>query len=132
MTLLEAIARQLDTWGLVTIGTDVFLENLPDEPVDIVSLWGYDGGESNLRLNLDYPNLQVRTRALDPDTCRQRLEGIWAKLHGFTGTLEGDWVIELCAGRQPTSLGIDEKGQAHTASNFRLLVRNPVDTGRED
>ena len=131
--LLDGLARHLAALDLVdyrpaTAGGDCFIDGLPPEPDEAVSLTTYDdSAEPDSLLGYDEPRVQVRVRGTrDPRVSRQRCAAIRAELHGLGPvTLPDGTELILSVGLQngPASIGTDENGRHEHVCNFRTEIR---------
>lgn len=134
--LLDGIARYLAAQSLLTYDTegtsgDTFLDDMPSQPDQAVSLAIYEAGpEPDSLLGYDEPRLQVRVRGTQNATLsRNRCADIYSALHGLGPvTLPDGTLLILCVALQsgPAGLGKDENGRHEHVCNFRLERRNPT------
>jgi hypothetical protein len=94
--LLDDIGGYLQTSGVGTLGTDIFLFNLPDSAgkENVVSLWEYSGANPLNAMSStpgaavsEFPRLQVLVRNVSAETARTKCNTIWKLLDGYSGTL---------------------------------------------
>lgn len=124
---IDALAVYIATdLGIGTVGVDVFLENMPDQPDSCVMLVDSGGGPPTLTQgdNTDSPSWQIMARSRDAATCRQNLLTIYQALHGISETTLHGVHFKLLYALQssPVPLGRDEKQRFRFTQNFRGLV----------
>jgi hypothetical protein len=123
--LINAIADLLAAEGLGTVGTNLFVGHLPQEPDTALAIFPTGGFPADGTYPLDEPTFQLRSRSLDWATGYGLLTQAYTELHGLHHTtLDGHWVVN-CLGLQsaPTGIGRDEAGREEFTINFRLEVR---------
>ena len=60
--MLNDIGTYLQYQGIGTLGADLFLGLMPDQPDNCIALFEYAGSPPDLHWNGEYPGLQVRVR----------------------------------------------------------------------
>lgn len=134
MLLGEAIARYLETYGLVSFdptgnGGDTFLDRMPAQPDEAVAITVYGGERPETRYGYDSPSLQLRVRSVryDPRPGRLRAERIYSQLQDLHGLVlpGGTWLLRCSAVQSaPTPIGADENDRQEYTLNFDLHTRN--------
>ena len=81
--MLREIGAYLATKNVGTVGTDIFLGLMPDQPDNCVSLFEYAGSPPDLHWAGEYPGLQVRVRGTSYEAARSKIGDIVKKLHGL-------------------------------------------------
>lgn len=138
MSYIEGIAQQLSNDGFGTYSptavytadqVGICLENMPTQPNQIIGVFGYSGGESDIRLPFDQPSIQVRVRGDEnPMTSRNIAEQIYNTYHGksYFPLPSGEYVVGMIGSQSgPIPIGRDENGRHEHTVNFRLMIRNP-------
>ena len=81
--MLKEIGTYLQAQGIGTLGTNIFLGLMPDEPDNCIALFEYAGSPPDLHWNGEYPGLQVRVRGTSYAAARSKIGDIVKKLHGL-------------------------------------------------
>ena len=81
--MLTEISAYLATQNVGTVGTDIFLGLMPDQPDNCVALFEYAGSPPDLHWNGEYPGLQVRVRNTSYAAARTKIGEIMTALHGL-------------------------------------------------
>ena len=138
--LAAAIAHHLTSLGLVDYrpdgaGGDCFVQWLPDQPPEAVSVWNTGGLPQPTRLAFDDPSFQVRARGdrFDVTTPHDRLAAIYDALtclDGVTiaaGTPHEVWVIGISPLQSsPISIGRDDNQRPEWTQNYSVSIANPT------
>ena len=88
--MLSEIGAYLATKSIGTVGTDIFLGLMPDQPDNCVTLFEYAGSPPDLHWNGEYPGLQVRVRNKSYAAARTKIGEIMTALHGLYEQTLGD------------------------------------------
>jgi hypothetical protein len=126
--LIDALADYLQTQGLGTVATNVFVGFLPAKPDTLTALYTTGGPPPDARLGYDNLAFQVRTRGATPRSAYERAMAIYAVLHGLHNTTIGtiDLVDCLAIQSSPVNIGRDEAGRFECSQNYRARIRNPT------
>ncbi len=81
--MLTEIGAYLATKSVGTVGTDIFLGQMPDQPDNCIALFEYAGSPPDLHWNGEYPGLQVRVRNKSYAAARTKIGEIMNELHGL-------------------------------------------------
>jgi len=81
--MLKEIGTYLQSQGIGTLGADIFLGLMPDQPDNCIALFEYAGSPIALYWNGEYPGLQVRVRGTSYEAARSKIGDIVKKLHGL-------------------------------------------------
>ena len=131
MTVLEATAAAIVAAGQGTLGTDLFLQFMPDTPDLCVGVYEYQGRPPvetmGARLPVvEMPRVQVIVRGAVDDypTARDRAVGIRAALAVISDqTFAGVVLMRLAASGTVMPMGVDEKQRPKVSANFQAWVR---------
>lgn len=125
--LLDDIATYLQTNGVGTVGTDIFLGQLPASPDNCVALFEYAGFPPDLIWSGERPGLQARIRNKSYSAGRTKAEQVVQKLHGLAeSTLSGTRYLLVRAEQSPESLGRDANGRNEWVVNFAIIKERSV------
>lgn len=130
MFILE-VAQYLDEKGIGdyepsdTTGS-IFINKIPPEPTNLISLWTSGGDGADVKLGYDFPKMQVITRGDDVVDAYEKAKDIYNELHGLSSSLLGDFWVVSCIGIQsdPSYIGEDKNGLHEYSINFVFDVRN--------
>jgi hypothetical protein len=124
MMLIEAIADYLETEGVATKGTDMFLAVQPDSPDNCLTIYDTGGFAPDNELPIKDPTIQVISRATDYETAKQEALDVYGELHKLANQTLGDFYIYLIeAMQEPGSIGRDSADRFEISCNYRLKVR---------
>ena len=76
--MLTEIGAYLATQNIGTVGTDIFLGLMPDQPDNCIALFEYAGSPPDLHWEGEYPRLQVRVRDKSYAAARAKIGGVAA------------------------------------------------------
>ena len=120
--MLTEIGAYLATQNVGTVGTDIFLGLMPDQPDNCVSLFEYAGSPPDLHWNGEYPGLQVRVRNKSYAAARTKIGEIMTALHGLYEQTLSDG-SEGNGGEGPVGDGDEgEGGEPIPATGTRYLL----------
>lgn len=111
------------------VGTDIFVNQLPDTPDEAISVYDTPGLESDQAFNdgsageavLIHPAVQVRKRHTDGDDAMDDALGIFNELDGLgKATLNSVDYEYIKANHMPYLLEIDEKRRPVVVCNYQL------------
>lgn len=120
--ILADIGSILQSAGVGTVGTDIFLGKLPATPDNCVAVFEYAGEPPDLHWNGEYPGLQILVRNKNYDTGRQKIEQVKNILHGMAETvINNHRYLLIRANQSPFLLERDENGRAIFVCNFRII-----------
>jgi hypothetical protein len=119
------VAEYLQTLGRATVGTDMFIGFMPDNPDDCIVVRATQGLPPNVIVNLEQPGFQVMVRNVDHDAGRLAVDTIKTDLHQLTHTtLNGLLYKRIDATGSYTFIGRDEKERTLWSVNF--IAQKPV------
>jgi len=120
--MLEAISTYLATKQVGTVGTDLFLGQMPDKPDNCTVLFEYAGSPPDLHWKGEYPGLQVRARNTSYSLARTKIDSVVEALHGLHGqTLSGTKYLLIKAKGSPEILKRDENNRVELFVNFEII-----------
>lgn len=120
--MLAAISAYLATKNVGTVGTDIFLGLLPDQPDNCTALFEYAGSPPDLHWNGEYPGLQVRVRNKSYAAARTKIGEIMKLLHGLHETqLSGTRYLLIKARGSPEVLKRDASNRIEWFVNFEVM-----------
>lgn len=120
--MLNEIGTYLQSQGTGTLGTDLFLGLMPDQPDNCIALFEYAGSPPDLHWNGEYPGLQVRVRNKSYAMARSKIGEVMEKLHGLHGqTLSGTRYLLIKARGSPEVLKRDNNNRVELFVNFEII-----------
>ena len=120
--MLSEIGAYLATKSIGTVGTDIFLGLMPDQPDNCVALYEYAGSPPDLHWNGEYPGLQVRVRDKSYAAARTKIGEVMEKLHGLhEQTLSDTRYLLIKARGSPEVLKRDNNNRVELFVNFEII-----------
>lgn len=120
--MLNDIGGYLQAQGAGTLGVDMYLGLMPDQPDNCVALFEYAGSPPDLHWNGEYPGLQVRVRNKSYAVARSKIGEIVQKLHGLhEQTLSGTRYLLIRARGTPEILKRDANNRVELFVNFEII-----------
>ncbi len=120
--MLEAIGGYLEEKDVGTVGVDIFLGLIPDQPDDCVVLFEYAGSPPDLHWTGEYPGLQVRVRSVSYSGGRAKIGEIVDLLHGLhEQELGGTRYLLIKARGSPEVLKRDSGNRLEFFVNFEII-----------
>jgi hypothetical protein len=120
--VLTEISAYLATKNVGTVGTDIFLGLMPDQPDNCVALFEYAGSPPDLHWLGEYPGLQVRARDKSYASARTKIGEVMALLHGLhEQTLSGTRYLLIKARGSPEILKRDANNRVELFVNFEII-----------
>ena len=120
--MLREIGAYLATKSIGTVGTDIFLGLMPDQPDNCIALFEYAGSPPDLHWNGEYPGLQVRVRNKSYAAARTKIGEVMEKLHGLhEQTLSGTRYLLIKARGSPEVLKRDANNRVELFVNFEII-----------
>ncbi len=120
--MLREIGAYLATKSIGTVGTDIFLGLMPDQPDNCIALFEYAGSPPDLHWEGEYPGLQVRVRNKGYAAARTKIGEVMDKLHGLhEQTLSGTRYLLIKARGSPEVLKRDANNRVELFVNFEII-----------
>ena len=120
--MLREIGAYLATKSIGTVGTDIFLGLMPDQPDNCIALFEYAGSPPDLHWNGEYPGLQVRVRNKSYAAARTKIGEAMTALHGLhEQTLSGTRYLLIKARGSPEVLKRDANNRVELFVNFEII-----------
>lgn len=120
--MLNEIGAYLATKSIGTVGTDIFLGLMPDQPDNCIALFEYAGSPPDLHWAGEYPGLQVRVRNKSYAAGRAKIGEIVKELHGLhEQTLSGTRYLLIRARGSPEVLKRDGNNRVELFINFEII-----------
>jgi hypothetical protein len=120
--MLSDIGTYLQSQGIGTLGADLFLGLMPDQPDNCIALFEYAGSPPDLHWNGEYPGLQVRVRDKSYAAARTKIGEAMTALHGLhEQTLSGTRYLLIKARGSPEILKRDNNNRVELFVNFEII-----------
>jgi hypothetical protein len=120
--MLNEIGTYLQSQGTGTLGADLFLGLMPDQPDNCITLFEYAGSPPDLHWAGEYPGLQVRVRNTSYAAGREKIEEVVTELHGAHElTLNGTRYLLIKARGSPEVLKRDANNRVELFVNFEII-----------
>jgi hypothetical protein len=120
--MLKEIGTYLQSQGIGTLGTDLFLGLMPDQPDNCITLFQYAGSPPDLHWSGEYPGLQVLVRDKSYPAGKAKIEQIVRELHGLHETVLGGTRYLLIKARgSPEILKRDANNRVELFVNFEII-----------
>ncbi len=120
--MLNEIGTYLQSQGTGTLGADLFLGLMPDQPDNCIALFEYAGSPPDLHWPGEYPGLQVRVRNKSYAAGRAKIEEVVTELHGLHETVLGGTRYLLVKARgSPEVLKRDANNRVELFVNFEII-----------
>jgi hypothetical protein len=120
--MLKEIGTYLQSQGIGTLGANLFLGLMPDQPDNCIALFEYAGSPPDLHWPGEYPGLQVRVRDKSYAAARSKIREVMAALHGLhEQTLSGTRYLLIKARGSPEILKRDASNRIELVLNFEII-----------
>ena len=120
--MLSDIGTYLQTQGVGTVGADIFLGLMPDQPDNCIALFEYAGSPPDMHWDGEYPGLQVRVRDKSYAEARIKIEETMKKLHGLhEQILSSTRYLLIKARGSPEILKRDSSNRVELFVNFDVI-----------
>lgn len=120
--LLDDIGGYLATHSVGTVGTSIFLGDMPETPDSLVALFEYAGDppdDTHDGKHYENPGLQVRVRSTSYAAARAKIAAVEDLLHTLANqSFGGTNYVFIRAVQSPFSLGRDQRKRVELVENF--------------
>ncbi|MCK5128345.1 MAG: hypothetical protein KAQ68_00725 [Clostridiales bacterium] len=133
MSMVYDIAEFLENNGLGNVGVDIFCGDMPESPNNVIAVYQYAGKEYDNIAGLDYPGLQIRTRATDYEDAADKIALAESVLRSVGDELNdnlnegvvinGSFYLRIAPVQSAFPLGRDESGRMEFAQNYYITLR---------
>lgn len=126
MSMTDELGAYLEAMGVGTLGVDLFLAGLPDEPAAAVALTEYGGEQPTFAhgapgVNTERRRFQLVARAETESAARAKAEQVNAVLVGIRNqALSGTWYLGVYPLQSPFPLGADGNGRPRYVCNYQV------------
>lgn len=124
MTLIEEIATLMQTAGIGTLGTNLYVSYLPADICPAIAVIDTGGMTPDIDLPTKEPTFQVFIRDASYEAGKAKLDAVRALLHQKrNGTLTTTYYYYIYALAEGGHIGRNEAGQDEFSINFKILTR---------
>lgn len=120
--LLDNIGAYLAANSVGTVGSTIFLGDMPEMPNDLIALFEYAGDppdDTHDGKHYENPGLQVRVRGVSYSTVRAKIADIENLLHTLANRhLSGTRYLFIRAVQSPFPIGRDQQKRVELVQNF--------------
>ena len=121
MSVAVDISGYIQSAGIATLGTDMFIGYQPETPYNTVTLYETGGYPLDKAGFLQYPTLQVIVRNESYGAARSKIDSIINLLHRTTNTtINSTKYCSIYTTGDATSLGKDDQNRSRLSVNFEL------------
>lgn len=125
MSLIRNLAGFLDDTGVGTVGSYIYLEELPAEPADALMLVSMVSPEPDQYLNTQTLDFAIWSRNKSTKTGSDKLTECFLLLHRYHHLTLGDYhIFFIGALGNIESLGKDIEGRSLAKINFRAIYKD--------
>lgn len=132
MSALEAMGAWVQSEGAGTLGVDLFLARMPDEPDSCITVYEYDGGSpievlGPTGIAVDRIRMQFMGRSSRDDypTVRNQMLELRQSISSMVGTvIAGEFILRARPLGYINQLGYDDENRWRISFNAEVLV-NP-------
>lgn len=118
----DDIADYLETEGVGTVGTDIFVGKVPAEPANLIAIVPGNGGTAQPNMYIAdfiYPRFQIFIRNEDFSAGADKLAEVRAALHCKIGlALNNHRALRIHAQQEGGPIGDDGQGRTEFSINF--------------
>lgn len=121
------VAEYLEDNSIGTVGTDLFVDMLPDVQNDVFAVFTTGGSDPDIYLPTANPSFELLSRSESAQTAYDLLESAVDLLHqkmNSTLVTNGNYYFYIFLNGEINNLGRDEKGRIEYSANFRCKVRS--------
>jgi hypothetical protein len=124
--IAQEVAEYLEENDIATLGTDLFIDTVPDVDDDIVVVYNTGGETPDIYVPIENPTFEVLVRSMSADSAYSKAKSIKELLHlKYNVELVDDntyfYYIQMTG--SINLLGRDEKGRIEYSLNFRTKIR---------
>lgn len=134
MSVLNDIGEYLQTNSIGTLGTDLFLSQMPDAPDNVVTVFEYAGNAPNRMGGNRQPGIQIRTRSDSYEDARAKIDNVYLLLSKIGNEYEDDapegveingtTYLHFQTVQEPFEIGVDDNGRHELVQNFIATYRS--------
>ena len=125
MAMPKDIAEYLEDQSVGTVGTNIFVGQMPDAPDECIAVMIYGGtAPDEVTEDMESPGLQVLIRCAKDDFADglTLAYSVFNALHGVTDTtIESTYYYRISANQSPAQMGVDGNDRPLFVINFTVL-----------
>lgn len=125
LTWVDDLAADLQTAGLGTVGTSIFIDQIPPDAENALLLIPYPGQPSDNLQQVQHPRLQVTARNISRAAAQAAITAVyqrWDNQEAWEAGPTPTQVVDCKALQAPFSLGQDELQQWRMVCNFKFCI----------
>lgn len=123
VTFIDDLAAWLASHGAGTVGTSIFLGQLPQDKPESILLVETGGRQSDRAIGVDRPSVQVTARSASYATAKTKAHQVYDLLSECPSFQQGTSRVTYAkALQQPTSLGQDEINLWRIVCNYSIWL----------
>ena len=129
----KGLAEHIDTVGIATLGTDLTIRVMPDEPDDMITLFDEAGAnvlQESHTFDEDMFGMQVMTRG-SYDFAHSKILEIHRELTNITGTFDGIEIRQTTIQTSPSYVDNDSDGRAIYTAHYDFHCKIGSNTNRK-
>lgn len=120
------VAEYLETQGVGTRGTDIWIGEIPDDTDDALTVIATGGFEPDPDLgdDIEYPTIQIDCRSTTyatAQTLSQAAHTLFLGNNNTTITSGGKYIFFMNPIQEPTYIGKDDKDRKIFSCNYRFI-----------
>lgn len=120
------IASYLEDNSIGTVGTDIFIDALPDTQDDMIAVYNTGGFDADIDIPVSNPTCEILVRSMSAATAQSTAESIKGLLHqkmNSTLVTGGYYFYYVFIMGDINLIGRDEKQRVEYSINFRTKIR---------
>lgn len=126
MSLERDFASYLQDQGVGTVGTDIFVNQLPDTPANCIAVYATGGINIEKEVPVSDDTIQVIVRNKDNSTCTTKAEAVYTackRKSNINLVGGGVYVLFMNPVAKPQRIGRDEAKRYEASINITLKTR---------
>jgi hypothetical protein len=126
INVASEVAEYLEDSSIGTVGTNIFVDSLPEEDGTIVAVYNTGGSSPDIDLPIPAPSFQVLVRDETPSVAYAKIKSIVDLLeHTYNSTLVsgGNYYYSINLRGEIQNIGQDERNRKEYTVNFSCRVR---------
>ena len=120
------VAQFIEEEGHATLGTDLFVDSLPDVDKEVIAVFTTGGQIPDIDLPIGSPNFEILIRGESASSCFAKIESVTESLHqtyNVNLVTDGNYYYSILLNGEINNLGRDDKGRIEYSANFNCKVR---------
>ena len=126
MNLLEQFGQYLIDNGFATaIGTDLFFDSRPNTPIEVITLYEFSGGPSQIGVSAQDHSIQITIRSISRNTAQTSIQAIYNfldQIYGRIHILPDTTRVVINLRNMPIKIGEDANNNPIVGFNLGIIV----------